>query len=647
MNFKQPIIRFLTFFLVFLIIITGIACRTLMGIPATIPSPQVPASSTLTPTTKPPATRQLLPSLTAEPSPTSPPSAAGEAATLVVPLEVDPASIQVRFHPDDKLVVGDKVSIEVIPPPRLDFDNYKVQVSMRGGEHIGEAAFTPFGIGGRLQATLTWVWDTRGLDPGEYPLKFTINPGGISWEETVSLLPADTLPAQLREATWAQADSNCCVVNYFTGTAAERDLDVFLDEIDLQAQDVVDRFGIEFSEPVTITLLSRLLGHGGFASSEIQVSYLDRDYSAGSAEMVIHHEMVHILDSRLESDFRPSLFVEGLAVYLTGGHFKQEPLMARAAALLDSWGTPPQPGLGWYIPLVQLADDFYDTQHEIGYLEAAALVEYMVDTYGWEEFMDFYHTIEPDPESQAAAIDTALRSHLNLSLADLEQAFLDALQQFPADPVAEVDVRLTVQFYDTVRRYQQRLDPSAYFLTAWLVDTTAMRKAGIVADYLRHPDQPINLALETMLADAGEDIHLGEYRAAESTISAVNAVLQAEEEGWLNPFAASLAAADYLQVVQLLVDNPDWFGVGPETRIEPQRIWIEGTSATAWLTLEDADLLVARLEHDNQGSWQFAGFNSLPSVPRSGNSKNPNPRTGWDFIVKNVFADLIWGQGMQ
>ena len=633
--------------LVFLVISSALACRLVTGIPDRLQQQQVPATPILAPTVSPSSVPIPAPTRTAPSNLQISPSLQPESVSPQSLPAVNLTEFQVHFHPDDFLVVGDQVSIEVIPPPELDFDNFKLQAALQDGPSIGEVEFSHFGIAGRQQATLTWAWDTRGLEPGEVQLQFTIQPGGVSWIETVNLLPSDALPAQLRDASWAQANSDCCVIHYVTGTAAERDLDSLLGKIDFQAQDVENRFGIKFSEPVTITLLSRLLGHGGFASNEIHVSYLDRDYSAGSPEMVIHHEMVHILDARLGGDFRPSLFIEGLAVYLTGGHFKPESLMPRAAALLDSWGTPQQPGLGWYIPLEQLADDFYASQHEIGYLQAAALVEFMLDRYGWDAFMDFYRTIEPGSEGQASAIDSALRAHFDLSLADLEWDFLAALHLLSADPDLAVDVRLTVQFYDTVRNYQQKLDPSAYFLTAWLVDTATMRREGIVADYLRHPDNRINLTLETMLAAAGEDIHSEQYRAAEMIIMAVNAVMQAQESGWPDPFAASLVASEYYDLVQVVAENPDWVEAVPGVWIEPQRIWIDGSRASVWLTAGDAQLLEAHLGRDPSGSWQLIDFVVLSSTQFPENRKNPNSLTYWGFQSAKWFVGEYLGYGKQ
>ena len=84
----------------------------------------------------------------------------------------------------------------------------------------------------------------------------------------------------------------------------------------------------------------------GLQSDGIWVSYLDRNYAGSNSEIVFHHEMVHVLDSRLGGELRPTILVEGLAVYLSGGHFKYEPLIPRAAALL-----PAEPGC---LPLDQV-----------------------------------------------------------------------------------------------------------------------------------------------------------------------------------------------------------------------------------------------------------------------------------------------------
>jgi hypothetical protein len=583
------------------------------------PAPALPLTATLLLPSHTPLAAAVLPtvvlptvSFTATPAPTvtrSPtltltPSASPTAeATVTFTATPQPGPVQatVLMHPDGGLYVGDQVSFEVIVFPQDKTRDSTSQVMVHGpdGSRLGSAGFGPYGLGQRQEAMLLWAWDTRGLSAGDYPLKFTLEPGGQVWTETVTLLPQEALPWPEPQAHWATAHSRCCVVNYITGTAAERDMSDLLHQADDQARDAVQRMGIEFTTPITITLLSRVLGHGGFATQEIDITYLDRNYASSDFGLVLHHEMIHILDGRLGGEYRPSLFVEGLAVYQSGGHFKPEPLMPRAAALL-----PSETGLGRYIPLAELADNFYLSQHEIGYLEGAALIEYMVNTWGWEGFSSFYRDIHPAKNnSQATAIDTALQQHFQLTFAELEAKFMDALRHIPVTTVLRDDLRLTVEYFDTARRYQQILDPSAYFATAWLVDAGAMRSRGIVADYLRHPARAENQALEVMLARAFADLGLGQYGQVTQTLSAVNAVLDAVQRGDSHPFDGNAQAADYFAIVQVL----------SQAGYETQYLELEGDSAQARVTAGSAELVELSLERGN---------------------------AGWEIVIKN--GDLRW-----
>ena len=527
----------------FLFLILG--CR--IGAPNPVDS--VIPSSTITPI--PPSATFTLPAPTFTLTPTLVPTLqvttpAPAASNTPVPL-AEPFTTY--YHPEDVLYVGDQVSMEVISPDGVDVKdaNLSIQVDPPTGPTLGPVNFGAWGIQGRYQATLLWVWDTRNLAPGSHDLTFSVQPQGYSWTEQVTLLPASDMPPDQADAEWATTQTQCCTVFYITNTASERDLPELTALIDEQARISIEEMSADFSQPITITILPRLLGHGGFTSDEISVSYLDRNYAANSWEMVVHHEMIHSIDGRLGGDFRPTIFVEGLAVYMAGGHFKPEPLMPRAAALLDNY-------LDWYLPLQALADDFYASQHEIGYLEAASLIEYMVNTYGWDAYSAFYRDIHAqNGGSQSDAIDAALQTHFNLSFAQLEQDFIAALRN-QADAAAwSDDVRLTVTFFDTMRRYQQLLDPSAYFRTAWLMDNRAMRQRGIVADYLRHPHTPANLALETLFVTTSDQMVIQHFHEADQTLAVINSVLDAIEHGTTDPFSVSPLAADYLSISAYLL----------------------------------------------------------------------------------------------
>jgi hypothetical protein len=216
-------------------------------------------------------------------------------------------------------------------------------------------------------------------------------------------------------------------------------------------------------------------------------------------------------------------------------------------------------GLDWYIPLENLTEKFYFAQHEVGYLEAGALVEFMVNTWGWQSFSEFYRNI-PSPaapvDGQINGIDTvsgvmgaALQAHFGLTLERLEERFLEALQKETLSTDYVQDVHLTVTYYDTVRRYQRILDPSAFFLTAWLLDSQQMREEGVVADYVRHPSMPENQALETMLVDADVALRDMDYVRLAELLLSINLVLDGIERNDHEPFLASPLASEYLEQV--------------------------------------------------------------------------------------------------
>jgi hypothetical protein len=424
--------------------------------------------------------------------------------------------VDVITHPDGPLYVGDQISFEVLTPGATQPQSSCVEGRLEG-QVLGSADFSPYGIAGRDQATLWWVWDTRDLKPGNYTLTFTRLPNNFTWNETVALHPANQVPPPEPEAHWASTTTTCCILYYITDTAAERDIATLSREADEESDAVANQIGSKLDKRINLIFVPRLVGQGGFTESDIYVSYLDGNYIGNDLPILFHHEFVHYYDDVVGGDYRPSIFLEGLAVYLTGGHFKPEPLRARAAALLD---------LGWYIPLTNVADDFYHQQHDIGYLEAATLVKYLVDTYGWGAFNEFYRTIPaPNGQKDSAVIDTALREHFGISFADLETAYLAYLRAQPFTEDERADLRLTVKFFDTVRRYQAALDPSAYFLTAWLPDGSVMRQRGIVADFLRHPNGWDNRLVESLLSRAQAELFNGDYAGAERILNWINSIL--------------------------------------------------------------------------------------------------------------------------
>jgi hypothetical protein len=524
-------------------ILFALACNTLMPTATPLPPPTPTAS-------------------VAAALPTAVPSARPTAAPVATVIPPQPDGLQpgdITFHPGPELYAGDIVSFEVDGSNvAASWEGWRVEAYLGGadGEKLGESDLASFGFGGAPAAEFWWAWDTAGL-VGEQTLTFVALPpdeAGTPQQATVSvlLLPAELRPQPEREAAWALAESACCLFHYLTGTAAARDIETIKAEADESFEIVEARLGVERRDKIAFTLLSRLLGHGGFASGEISLTYVDRNPAGNNFDTVFIHEGVHILDRQF-ADNRPAFLAEGLAVFIAGGHYKPEDLDRRAAALLAWEG---------YLPLADLARDFYPAQHEIGYLEAGSFVKYLVDQYGWDRFKKMYATLQPAPD-ETVQLANGLAAHYEKTLAELETEWLAYLRTVAWEARDLDDLRLSVGLFEALRRYQQLRDPAAYYLSAWLPDGPQARKRGVIADFIRSPRDPEAIALETMLAAAERGLARGDFAQVAALLTSVNAALDANDLN-ADPLAArylrvvaELAAEGYeAQTIELLTDLP-------------------------------------------------------------------------------------------
>jgi hypothetical protein len=430
----------------------------------------------------------------------------------------DALPMEVRFHPDGPLSTGDWVSVEVFATPEQVSGQSSLLVFWEG-QKLGEASFLPMYYDTRYSATLLWFWNTEAVAPGEYSLLFEVQPQGLRWTETVRLEPA--VPGVA--VYWKTAETPCCRIHYLATTEAERDIAELQDLIERNAQQIQFALGVESPAVVDINLFPRMVGHGGFSGTEVYLTYASNLYSGAEFERVVRHELIHRYDLMAveRGRVRPALLAEGLAVYLSGGHYKAEPLAGRAAALLQ---------FGWYVPLASLADDFYNVQHEVAYLEAAAFVEYLARTYGWQAYLDFHRDIS-EGGKPSQVVDEAIQAHFGMGLRQMEDRFVAFLDSQPCLPDLADDVRLTVQLFDALRAYQQRYAPSSYFRSAWLPDVALMRQRQIVADYLQAPDGEMNQLLEAKLREAGLALRSGRFSEVQRLIREVRLVLYGQEPG--------------------------------------------------------------------------------------------------------------------
>ena len=517
---------------------------------------------------------------TDEQAPTFTPSAQLIDATATVTASMNEAATPptnlpfiVRIHPDDGLYIGDLVSFEVEAPKEYSEAQVEIQINPPDGPIFGPQEFHQRGLVPKSAAAFYWVWDTSAFDVGEHIVEFRIPERGHSWQQTVTIYAQDDLPPHALDVTWESQSSECCTIYYLSGTSAERDLSIVMLQVDAQAASVTSIMDFQFAQPPEVVLIPRVVGHGGYANEEIYVSYLDRNYAGSSFSQVLHHEFVHIADRELSEVFRPTMFVEGYAVYKSGGHFKPEPLIPRAAALLD---------LDWYIPLPRLANNFYSQQHEIGYLQAGSLIEFMIAEWGEDVFETFYRDIEsPEAGRHAGAINQALRSHYDISLSTLDKMYYAYLQAQALDPMLIADVKGTVEYYDTVRRYQQLLDTSAHYLTAWFLDIDDMLEFSITADYFRHPESPENITVEIMLVAAHEHLLQLEFGKTDRLLDAINAALDSIANGLPLPFSVNRTANQYFELVSLLMANG----------YSPQHIYLNELSANVLVLNNELELI--------------------------------------------------------
>ena len=508
--------------------------------PAT--QPPIPTDTLLPPTdapTEPPPTPTDAPTVELLPSPTS-----GPAHTTAADLALDAADVV--LYPVPVIYAGDKVTFQVLPhvPEAVNVSDVSVAISV-DGQQVAGGPLDRRNWNGQAEGVYEWAWDTTGL-AGEYTVEVALDPAdAIQAGDEDATNNAVTLSTTVVVATgqaardiaviWQTTEINCCFVHVVSDTASARDLPALLPLLESAVQQAATRLTVQPSQKFHVYFIDRVVGQGGFAGTDMVVSYVDRRYAGGGVYELLVHEATHILDQQFAPQ-RISFLAEGLAVWVGGGHYKAEDLNQRSAALL---------ALGKYVPLTQLINDFYPVQHEIGYLEAAGLVTYLIDRGGWSTFKNFYSDVSSDDgPTLADAVDVNLQRYYGATLAGIEAEWLAALQSRPDDPAATEDLRTTIRYYDIVRRYQETYDPTAHYLSAWLPHPTQVREFGNPADLTRRPESEMNITLEVMLTAADTAMRANDYTRANVILDSVDNIL-ANNGAIIDPMATA-----YLRIVR-------------------------------------------------------------------------------------------------
>lgn len=541
------------------------------------PTDEIPLSPTLvvvpTDTELPPTETPLPQPTDTAIAPTETPITAEDVADSLF-IEKD----QLNLYPPGVLYAGDQVTFQlaVSVPDSIPYNIVSVRVDING-ETLTTQPLNGWNLGRETLLLLPQVWDTTGLE-GTHTITFTAdpedkiqfgdeNPNNNSVSYEVTIRPPNEFFTDSSEATWITRKTDHARIHVVSGTAAERDLEKLAITTEESILKAIAALTEEPRRVYDVYFVERIIGQGGYAGGSMVISYSDRNYSGGRIEEVLTHETIHLLDQQISIKSRLTFLAEGLAVWGSGGHYKPEELSPRAAALVAT---------GRYIPLHQIIDNFYPVQHEIGYLEAGAFVQYLVDTYGWEKFKQLYSRLPAaDDGNNAERLSQSLQVEYGKSLEQIEQEWLTMLGEIPLDRNVVADLNGTIRFYNIMRKYQSMHDPTAYFLEAWLPSPNALREQGLTAELTRHPKEPINLVLEVMLTEAEILLRSGNFQQAEVLMGSIERALD-NENNFIDPLGAT-----YNDITLEVYDRG----------FEVQRILLDGKNAIAVYTTDNNNVL--------------------------------------------------------
>lgn len=434
-----------------------------------------------------------------------------------------------RVYPAPFIVAGDRVTFQVVPtvPEAVNPRDVSLTITIDGAPLI-DGTLNVRTLSGRPQGLYEWAWTatagrhtaTAVLDPEDRIAVGDADPTNNAVSVTFDVLPCtaevDCQPAPA--PAWVTVETDNAVIHAVSGTAAHRDLDELVRVTDAAIAVARSALRLASSEPVPIYFVDRIFGQGGYAAQSVVITYTDRNYAGGGLFEVVVHEAVHVLDAPFEPSGVPRFLVEGLAVWATGGHYKQEGLHQRAAAMLEA---------DMYQPLPALIDNFYTAQHEAAYLQAGALVRYLVDQYGWEAVKAFYTASAADPSAAPSVrVSRAMETQFGATLTEVERDWLLFLNSYDYTRADVTDLITTVRQYNAVRQYQRTYDVAAHYLDAWLPYPEQLVDRASTAEVTRRADDPVRITLEVMLEASDLALRNTAYDTANVILSSVERVLE-------------------------------------------------------------------------------------------------------------------------
>jgi hypothetical protein len=317
-------------------------------------------------------------------------------------------------------------------------------------------------------------------------------------------------PPTPTSTAWQRADTAHFSLYYLPGSQAAQDIETIKVTGEQAVQDAAATLVVSPTARISVYLVNRVFWQGGasYVGNVLLLSYPDpsRDIVASDLITVFRHEVTHALVEQMlgSAENKGGLLGEGVATWVAGGHYHKEPLDVLASTLVAE-------NADLYIPLTTLETDFYDQQHEIAYLEGAALTQYLITKYGLDSF------------KRLLATPTAPAPIYGKSWAQLEQDWRAALAAIPhtADDVQAV--RLRVRYYDAMRRYEEARDPAARTLPDQPPPTWG---PDLIATFLHPSADPANIALEQKLTTAGRALWNRDLATTVSILDQVDVALR-------------------------------------------------------------------------------------------------------------------------
>ncbi|MCA9956188.1 MAG: hypothetical protein KC434_15775 [Anaerolineales bacterium] len=438
----------------------------------------------------------------------------------------------VQAYPGPAHFVGDVLTFEIDSGQAYNnIDEFMVSITVADEPPIEVTGTWRFS-----QIRLREALDTGSLQPGSYTVTFQAEGSEIDWQEQYEfvLLPSDERPLQEANLAWEQQELSCCILHTISNTAASRDIAAIMELVDETASSPIADTNTSLTTKLNIYFIDRLWGNGGFGGNgELVLSYTDRFYGPGlDLGTIIRHELSHALGFGEPEEDIYFLFNEGLSVFLAGGHYKQEPLDKRGAAMLE---------LGYS---ASLANPF-DAQHEIAYLKGGALMTFIMDVYGEEVFWQFVESATVDPTAAALELrEETIQAVFGTSFGDFDQAFQDWLEAI--DPEEQVeDLALTIRVQNLRRQYQSQYSVSPQFIFGSAAESYGQPYA--LPSLVREARDPQHVAIELMLMNAQQAIVDGRYDNADQLADIIEDVLNTQS------FDFEIART-YFSIVQLLAE---------------------------------------------------------------------------------------------